>query len=624
MFFINRNTPRWLIFLFDVLIVAFGVVLAFMLRFNFELPEDNERPLLLLIGLAILIRGALFLFLGTHSSMVRYTSTRDVVKIFIAVGLGSIAFALVNVFTYLSLNFFLFPLSILAIEFLLTLVGTISYRVLVKVAFMEIDNPRRKKSDVIIYGAGNNGVITKRTIDRDAGSQYRVTAMIDDDPKKTGKRIESVPIYKPEKLKELLTNNDIAHVIISVPNMKPEKKQEVIDLCLESDTKVLSVPPASKWINGELSFKQIKNIRIEDLLERDVIQLDEKRLDSELRGKTVLVTGAAGSIGSEIIRQLLKFNLHHLILVDNAETPLHHLELEMNEYRGKIFWKTFLGDIRDQESMRKIFQDYQPQLVYHAAAYKHVPLMESNPREAVSTNITGSRIISDLALEFKVNRFIMISTDKAVRPTSVMGASKRIAEMYTQAMNSLNSTLFITTRFGNVLGSNGSVIPLFEKQIRKGGPLTITHPEVTRFFMTIPEACQLVLEAGIMGKGGEIFMFDMGESVRIVDLAGKMVKLSGLELGKDIQIAYTGLRPGEKLYEELLNDKENTVPTHHPQIMIARVAEYDQKEVAKNISKLETLTSQEDNTAIVKEMKAIVPEYHSHNSEYEKLDRNEE
>lgn len=621
MFFINRNTPRWFIFLLDVMIVAFSVVLAFMLRFDFTLPEDNTRPLYLLIGIAVLVRGLLFLILGTHSNIVRYTSTRDVVKIFIAIGLGSLTFALINAFTYFSQEFFLFPISIIGIEFLVTLVGTISYRVLVKVTFMEIDNPTRKKSNVIIYGAGNNGVITKRTIDRDAGSQYRVFAMIDDDPVKTGKRIESVPIYKPKKLKELLENNHIAHVIISAPNMKAGKKQEIIDLCLESGTKVLSVPPASKWINGELSFNQIKNIKIEDLLERDVIKLDKSRTESELKNKTVLVTGAAGSIGSEIVRQLLRFSLPHLILVDNAETPLHHLELELEEYKDKISWETILGDIRDQECMRNIFREHKPDLVFHSAAYKHVPLMESNPREAVSTNITGSRILADLALEFKVSRLIMISTDKAVRPTSVMGASKRIAEMYTQSMNALNSTRFITTRFGNVLGSNGSVIPLFEKQIRKGGPLTITHPEVTRFFMTIPEACQLVLEAGITGEGGEIFMFNLGESVRIIDLAQKMVKLSGLELGKDIQIAYTGLRPGEKLYEELLNEKEDTIPTHHPQLMIAKVPENDYKTVSATINQLEKAMDEADNISIVKQMKQIVPEYRSHNSAYESLDK---
>lgn len=619
--FIQKNTPRWIIFLLDLTIVAFGVILAFMLRFNFEIPEDNKRPLLLLIGIAMAVRGIYYLALSLHSGIVRYTSTRDVVKVFTAVILGSFTFGLVNVFTWFTYKFFLFPISIIAIEFFVTLVGMVGYRILVKITFMEIDNPRRKKSNVIIYGAGNNGVITKRTLDRDAGSKYRVLAMIDDDPQKTGKKIEGVPIYRPEKLHSLLRSNEVAHVILSIPNIRPEKKQQIIDWCLGVNTKVLTVPPASKWINGELSFKQIKKINIEDLLERDVIKLDELKLESELKDRTVVVTGAAGSIGSEIVRQLFQFQVAHLILIDNAETPLHHLSLELEEISRDIPYTTILGDVRNERLMQSIFTRFKPEIVYHAAAYKHVPLMESNPREAVLTNIVGSKILADISLKHKVSRFIMISTDKAVRPTSVMGASKRVAEIYTQSMNALNSTRFITTRFGNVLGSNGSVIPLFEKQIRKGGPLTITHPDVTRFFMTIPEACQLVLEASIMGQGGEIYIFDMGESVKIVDLARKMVKLSGLELGKDIQITYTGLRPGEKLYEELLNDKENNIATHHPQIMIAKVQEYNHKEITEHIETLKVLANNEDNTAIVKEIKTIVPEYRSHNSEYEVLDK---
>lgn len=617
---LEKNTPRWVIFLIDSLIITFGVVLAFMLRFNFEIPEQNQRPLILLVGSAVVIRSLWFLIFGIHSGIIRYTSTRDVVRIFLAIVTGSATFAFINMITFAINDFFLFPFSIIAIEFFVALVGMISYRVLIKIAFMEMDSPSHKKRNVIIFGAGNNGVITKRTLDRDAGSKYRVLAMLDEDPQKAGKKIEGVPIYKPDKLQKLLNNNDVAHVILSAPEIKPDEKQQIIDECLEHNTKVLSVPPASKWINGELSFKQIKKINIEDLLERDVIKLDENNLKKELTGKTVLVTGAAGSIGNEIVRQLLQFHISHLILLDNAETPLHHLSLELNEIAGTVSYTLILGDIRNKQMMHDIFAQYTPEIVYHAAAYKHVPLMETNPGEAVSTNIIGSKIVADLSVAFNVRRFIMISTDKAVRPTSVMGASKRIAEIYTQSMNAVNKTRFITTRFGNVLGSNGSVIPLFEKQIRKGGPLTITHPEVTRFFMTIPEACQLVLEASIMGKGGEIYIFDMGKSVKIIDLAKKMVKLSGLELGKDIQISYTGLRPGEKLYEELLNDKENTLPTHHPQIMIARVNEYNKEEITQAIDKLAVLITENDNNAIVKKMKELVPEYRSYNSEYESLD----
>lgn len=620
MYIIDKNTPRWIIFILDALIVAFGVVLAFMLRFNFQIPEDNQRPLLLLVVIAVIVRSLFFLFFSIHSGIVRYTSTKDVVKIFFAIISGSLTFILINGVTFITREYFLFPISIISIEFFVALVGMISYRVLVKIAFMELDSPSRKKRNVVIYGAGNNGVVTKRTLDRDAGSKYRVLAMIDDNKQRIGKKIEGVPIHEPDKLNSILQNNDIAHVILAIPDIKPEKKQQIIDRCLQYNVKVLSVPPATKWINGELSFKQIKKINIEDLLERDVIRLDENNVRNELDDKTILVTGAAGSIGSEIVRQLFQFNLKQLILIDNAETPLHNLSLELHEIAREVPYAMILGDIRNKEIMRTVFEKYQPEIIYHAAAYKHVPLMEENPKEAVYTNILGSKVIADLSYEYKASRFIMISTDKAVRPTSVMGASKRIAEIYTQSLNALNSTRFITTRFGNVLGSNGSVIPLFEKQIGKGGPLTITHPEITRYFMTIPEACQLVLEASIMGHGGEIYIFDMGQSVKIVDLAKKMVKLSGLELGKDIQISFTGLRPGEKLYEELLSDQENTLPTHHPQIMIAKVQQYDFEIIADKLIKLEQLAEAGQHQAIVKEMKAIIPEYRSHNSIYEALD----
>jgi FlaA1/EpsC-like NDP-sugar epimerase len=376
-----------------------------------------------------------------------------------------------------------------------------------------------------------------------------------------------------------------------------------------------------RWINGELSFNQIKKINIEELLERDEIKLDEQRIGEEIGGKTILVTGAAGSIGSEIVRQISRFAPRQLILIDQAETPLHYLELETLEYNKGSGLELILCDICNELRMRKIFDAFHPDMVYHAAAYKHVPMMESNPAEAVLTNVGGTQIVADLSVEYGVKKFIMISTDKAVNPTNVMGASKRIAEIYTQALTRSGNTRFITTRFGNVLGSNGSVIPLFRSQIEKGGPLTITHPEVTRFFMTIPEACQLVLEAGAHGKGGEIFIFDMGKSVRILDLAKKMIQLSGLTLGKDIQIKYTGLRPGEKLYEELLNIEENTIPTHHPLILTAKVRELSLPEVRKDIADLISLVSSHANFDIIRKMKQMVPEYKSQNSVYEELDK---
>ncbi len=394
----------------------------------------------------------------------------------------------------------------------------------------------------------------------------------------------------------------------------------MVDSCLNYNTKVLNVPPVTDWINGELSFKQIKKIQIEELLERDPISLNIDNIKNQLTNKTILVTGAAGSIGSEIVRQIIQFHPKKIILLDQAESPLYDMEMELKDEFDSFSYEIIIGDIRNVERMENVFKTFSPQLVFHAAAYKHVPMMENNPSESILTNVFGTKNCADLAVKYKVEKFVMISTDKAVNPTNVMGASKRIAEIYTQSLGKTVLTKFITTRFGNVLGSNGSVIPRFRQQIENGGPVTITHADITRFFMTIPEACQLVLEAGTSGNGGEIFIFDMGESVKILDLAKKMIKLSGLTLDKDIKIIYTGLRPGEKLYEELLANEENTLPTHHQQIMIAKVKEYDFEFINTKIQELIDCFDKQDNKLIVKQMKLLVPEFKSNNSIYEELD----
>src|ERR1019366_1277684 len=390
--------------------------------------------------------------------------------------------------------------------------------------------------------------------------------------------------------------------------------------CLKYNTKILNVPPATDWINGELSFKQIKKIQIEELLERDSIQLDKEDIQKQLSDKVILITGAAGSIGSEIVRQVIRFHPKKIILVDQAESPLYNMELELYDKYKQQSYEIVMGDIRNKERMENVFRTFKPQIVFHAAAYKHVPMMENNPSESILTNVLGTKMLADLSVEYKVEEFVMISTDKAVNPTNVMGASKRIAEMYIQSLSKKTITKFITTRFGNVLDSNGSVIPRFREQIENGGPITITHPDITRYFMTIPEACQLVLEAGVMGKGGEIFIFDMGESIKIFDLAKKMIQLSGLILDKDIRIVYTGLRPGEKLFEELLANEENTLPTHHKKIMVAKVKEYDYDIIANSIDELISLFDKQDNKSIVRKMKLLVPEFKSNNSIYEELD----
>jgi FlaA1/EpsC-like NDP-sugar epimerase len=579
----------------------------------------SNLPKVLLAILAV--RVISFVIVKTYAGIVRYTSTRDAVRIFLVITGGSIIFIIINLIAYYFINnTFPIPFSIIIIDYLFTVFVLNAFRIIVKITFMEMQNPTKAKTNVIIYGAGEAGIITKRSLDRDAGMKYKVIAFIDDDPKKEGMMMEGINIFSIDKLQNLLETKTIAHLIISVQNLNSIRKKEISELCLQFNTKVLVVPPVERWINGELSFKQIKKINIEDLLGREVIKLDEKEITKQLRDKVILITGAAGSIGSELVRQIVQYAPKKIILLDQAETPLFHMDIEMLEKFKGCNFEVVIGDIRNKERMQRLFDYFKPEIIYHAAAYKHVPMMENNPSEAVFTNVEGTKIIADLSVKHNVEKFVMISTDKAVHPTSVMGASKRIAEIYTQSMNKLNKTKFIITRFGNVLGSSGSVIPLFKEQIEKGGPITITDPNITRYFMTIPEACSLVLEAGAMGKGGEIFIFDMGQSIKIVELAKKMIQLSGLSLGKDIQITYTGLRPGEKLYEELLDDKENTIPTHHPQIMIAKTQESDLAKTVKEVVELIHLFKTQKNFDIVRKMKQMVPEYISNNSVYVELD----
>jgi FlaA1/EpsC-like NDP-sugar epimerase len=617
------NTQSWLVLIIDLIICFISIMLAYLLRFNFNIPPSDLNSLPRVVTFLLLVRSISFLFSEIHLSILKYTSTKDAVRIFFAIAFGSLLFVIAN---YISSYIFklphIIPFSIVVIDFVITVLAMTSYRLVFKIIYLEMYIPSKAKTNVIIFGAGEAGFITKRALDRDAGTKYKVMAFIDEDSKKIGKTVEGTNVYAIQDLEKLLEKNNIAHVILAVQNLNQHKKKEIIELCLNYNTKVLNVPPVSRWINGELSFKQIKKINIEDLLEREEIKLDEDAIRKQILGKHILITGAAGSIGSELTRQIARFSPKKIILLDQAETPLYHIELELSEKYDHSSFDIVMGDIRNGVRMEKLFKTFMPQIVYHAAAYKHVPMMENNPSEAVLTNVEGTKIIADLSIKYNIEKFVMVSTDKAVNPTSVMGASKRIAEIYAQSLNNKNKTKFITTRFGNVLGSNGSVIPLFRKQIDKGGPITITHPEVTRYFMTIPESCQLVLEAGALGNGGEIFIFDMGKSVKIVDLAKKMIKLSGLTLGKDIQIIFTGLRPGEKLYEELLNVKENTIPTHHPQIMIAKVQVCEYETINKNISDLIELFHTQNNIEIVKKMKQIVPEFKSNHSEYEKIDLN--
>ena len=618
----NKNTPTWIIFLIDLGIVFVGLILAYLLRFNFKIPEGEIETFYFVFPLVIGIRAITFLLGKTNRGMIRYTSSADAQRIFIITIIGSAIFILLNIVKFYFVDeTFLVPFSIISIEFLSTIFLLVTFRLAVKQIYEEIKNSSKEVQKVVIYGAGEAGIITKRTLDRVTRVNNQVIAFLDDNVKKVGKKIEGVNIHYPSFIDKILETKELDHLIIAFQGINPEKRRELIEKSIQFKVKVSNVPPPSDWINGELTYRQIQNVRIEDLLGRDSIKLDANVINQYITGKVIIVTGAAGSIGSELAKQIAQFNPKKLILLDQAESPLYDLDIDLKTRFGNSFTQLILADIRNEKRMESVFSNYRPQLVFHAAAYKHVPIMENNPTEAIRTNVQGSKNLVELAGKFNVEKFIMISTDKAVNPTNIMGASKRIAEIYAQAANQKFKTQYITTRFGNVLGSNGSVIPLFRKQIADGGPVTVTHKDITRFFMTIPEACQLVLEAGNMGQGGEIFIFDMGEPVKILDMAKKMIALSGLELGKDIHIQVTGLRPGEKLFEELLATEENTITTHHPKIMIAKVRELTFEQVEENIEQLINLQRKQNHVLMVKKMKELVPEFISNNSVYEKLDR---
>lgn len=626
-------TPRWVIFSLDLLICTLSFVGANVLRYNFSLSSEDFNNFISTLPLVIAIRLVFFILFRTYSGIIRFTGTQDAIRLFKATGLGSVTILSISLLYFYNSpeSRVLIPTSVIIIDFVSAVFLLTSFRLAAKILYVQITRSTEEKKRVAIFGAGQAGLITKRTLDQDRSANVKVVAFFDDELSKSGKTVEGVKIFNGgNDLRVILPKYSIDELIISTNSLSLQRKQQIIEECLQHNIKVLNVPPVDKWINGELSFHQLKNVRIEDLIERDTIELDKKVIARQLKGKRVMITGAAGSIGSEIVRQVLPFFPEKILLVDKAETPLYHLENELLEVDKSAIGNSiemFVADVTDKTRMKAIFEAYKPDFIYHAAAYKHVPLMESNPSEAVKTNVLGTKTMADLAVEYGAEKFVFVSTDKAVNPTNIMGASKRIAEIYIQSLNNSEQynyckTRFITTRFGNVLGSNGSVIPRFRKQIEEGGPITVTHPEITRYFMTIPEACQLVLEAGAMGKGGEIFIFDMGKSIKIVDLAKKMIKLSGLTLGKDIQIVFTGLRPGEKIKEELLNDSENTIATHHPKIMIAKVRTYDFNLVNNDTIDLLNINTKQQQESIVRKMKDIVPEFISQNSVYSTLDKN--
>ena len=618
---------RWIILLMDVGIVFISFLMAYLIRFNFnyiEIDPYEVRIHALTITSIYLIS---FLITSSYSGILRHTGISDVIRI-LKSGVISLSILIV---TNLAIGFngagsiFYVSYSIIILHFLLSIFWLVGTRVFIKLAYLELTKQYATESiPVIIYGAGSAGLLTKNALVKDRSARYNIVAFIDDNPSKISKRIEGVPVLNQYRAlrNSYINRHEVKQLIIAIDAITPEKKKKIIEAGLDLNLDVKVIPPIGNWINGQLSSKQLRRVKIEELLERDTIKLDNKNIEREISNKIVMVTGAAGSIGAEISRQVLNYSPKRLIIIDQAETPTFDLQFEIHnskefsQYQNKI--EFIVASVKDKFRMDKIISLYRPDIIYHAAAYKHVPLMEDNPYEALMVNIFGTKTMADLAKKYEVEKFVMVSTDKAVNPTNIMGASKRIAEIYIQSLSN-GKTKFITTRFGNVLGSNGSVVPIFRKQIDQGGPVTITHKEITRYFMTIREACNLVLEAGAMGNGSDIFVFDMGQPVKIYDMAKKMIKLLGYSEGQ-IEINEIGLRPGEKLYEELLNNSENTLPTHHPKILRAEVNALTNNQINDYLVDLSSLIVESNEYSLVSKMKEIVPEFVSNNSVYEKLD----
>lgn len=632
-------TPSWLILLLDLGCSVVAINLAFLLRLNFDAESYAAYPLGKILMLVLGVNLFLSLFLRTYRGIVRFTSLADIGRI---AGLNIISCLILYTIGYsrvMDWELNIFPASVILINFFISSFFLLSYRLLVKWTFKYYNNFRsQSRMRAAIYYTGHTSLMLRKAISDAPDSQIRITAFLADTNAHAGKSIEGLPVYASRKgqLFKMVKEGKISLLLIPDDHLDAAHLDELVEECIALNIKVQKIIPVSQWTEGSNNNGvQFKDINIEDLLERSVISIKNQQLSKELKGKSILVTGAAGSIGSEIVRQLVNYEPSVIVLCDKAESPLHELELEMSEKSVNVPIIPFIGDVCDKIRMQQLFEIYAPAIVYHAAAYKHVPMMEKNPSVAVMNNVLGTKVVAELSVEYGVEKFVMVSTDKAVNPTNVMGASKRIAEIFSQSFNNhLNEkyqkmgpvygappTRFITTRFGNVLGSNGSVIPRFKQQLEKGGPLTVTHPDITRYFMTIPEACQLVLEAGAMGQGGEIFVFDMGKPMKIADLARKMIRMSGKEPGKDIQVVFTGLRPGEKLYEELLNNTENTLPTYHEKIMIAKVRASDFTEINEQVNQLIASAKEHYLTPTVLKMKQLVPEFISKNSAYEELDR---
>jgi FlaA1/EpsC-like NDP-sugar epimerase len=609
-----------MVFILDNLAVFLTFLFAYLLRFNFVLSDFDLNIAINQALITVIVYAAFGLVFRSYSGLIRHTTIIDIFNVLLATSFSLMALlGLTPMIRKMGLGENLnIPISIISIHYVTITLLLFFVRIIIKIVFQLISTSGERKN-VLIYGAGDMGVIVKRVINSDIKSGYQISGFLDYSRKLQGKKLNEIPVYNPNVLNStFLRKHKIDTLIFAIEKISPTSKSEIIRTAIDLGLEILDTPPVDKWLNGQLQMRQIQKVNIKDLLGRDPIKLNSELIGKGLNQKTILVTGAAGSIGSEIVRQLTRFTTKNTILLDQAETPIFHLKNELRDRFGHFKFQLFLADVTNPEKMERIFQEFHPDIVFHAAAYKHVPLLEENPREALRVNAGGTKLITNLSVKYGVKKFVMISTDKSVNPSNVMGASKRVCEMIVQskAQQAGVKTQFVITRFGNVLGSNGSVVPIFSKQIEEGGPVTVTHPEITRYFMTIPEACELVLEAGFMGKGGEIFVFDMGKPIKITDLAHQMIRLSGFVPGKDIQIVYIGLRPGEKLYEELLSSKENSLPTHHPKIKIARTENIDYETIMPKIDDLLNSLNILSKEEVVELLKGIVPEYKSSNVQY--------
>ena len=622
--FSSKVLPSWVILIFDIGITVVSVLIAFMLRFSFPEIDTFGTDVLMTMGLTLVVNIIFFRVFHTYSNVLRFSSFTDIMHISVALVASFVVSMLIDLVLKYGMHYPVVDFGVLTISYVVMFVLMALMRMTIKSINDSLNEDRVETYNTFIYGTKIGGVNIAKAIRMAKPNKFHLKGFIADDPAMKGKVMMGVNVYMNDDiLMDRIHENGVQAIIVSPVKADKLKDTDIADRLLKENVSIYLAPDVTDDWQGLQKANQIRQVQIEDLLGRDPIKINMQKIASHLEGKRVLITGAAGSIGSEIMRQVALFNPYQLILVDQAETPLHDIRLELKAKWSNLEAPTIVADISNHQRMEDIFAHYKPEYVFHAAAYKHVPMMEDNVSEAIQNNVKGTKILADLSVKYGVERFVMVSTDKAVNPSNVMGCSKRICEIYVQALakkiqkDHSAPTQFITTRFGNVLGSNGSVIPLFRQQIERGGPVTVTHPEIIRYFMTIPEACQLVLEAGSMGKGGEIFIFDMGKPVKILDLAKKMIRLSGRT---DIKVEFTGLRHGEKLYEELLATKENTKPTSHDKIMIANVREYDFDDISDDIDSLIDSSYYFDSMRTVGRMKDLVPEFKSLNSPYSILD----